>query len=775
MKKNILHNKFITAFFALLCLTNLNAQNSIGKDFWVAFLPNIYEDIDSLSIIVSGKNNCSGVITNPQTGWSSSFNVTAGRVTNVYIPPSQGYGYNSSDCIINKGFHITTTDSVLLYISCFEAFSFDITNVLSTPSLGSDYIIQTYTNQSEFTVVATEDNTTININLAENSLNHNANTPFMVTLNSGECYQVLSLMGTDLSGSTISANDNKKIAVFAGNPCNRVPTNYEGRDHMMEQMIPTSYWGQEFVITSTMLKSKDRVRVTALNDNCQIRKDGVLLANINAQQTYEFEVTDNTPAIYLETSEPTSVILYFTGFNYSGQNGDPSMVTINHLDQKLNDATFRTFNAGTSNQHYVNVVTKTNNVDNMRLDGNNISSSFFAISSNSNYSYARIALTHGRHTLTNLNSNENSGFVAHVYGIGPWETYSYSLGSVDKIDIDTLSSLFVNNLDAEDYPEGFHICSIDSNILFDIEINYDVSNVVWHFGDGTTDTGYPITHRYNEFGTYNVSCDIYITENGTSYLYTTLSTILEIDPMYDTTITANICQSEIYSDNGFDENQTGVYVHTFQTTEGCDSIVRLNLTVTPEYNDTIYAHICQGQIYDDYGFYESEPTITTKYLKTISGCDSIVTLNLKIQDPYTDTIYATIGEGGCYNKYGFYECSEGVYTRNLTTNMGCDSIVYLFLEVITEADLYVENCVTPKNPINNRFYIRHSEKLIIDDVHIYNRWGRLIFNSPNNTEAWDGKYNGEYCPQAAYVYIINYHQKGIKTHKVKVGTVMLLY
>jgi hypothetical protein len=80
--------------------------------------------------------------------------------------------------------------------------------------------------------------------------------------------------------------------------------------------------------------------------------------------------------------------------------------------------------------------------------------------------------------------------------------------------------------------------------------------------------------------------------------------------------------------------------------------------------------MCEGQVYDDYGFYETEPTITTKHLKTVFGCDSIITLDLKMQSPYTDTIYATIGEGGCYNKYGFYECDEGIYTMNYTTSQG---------------------------------------------------------------------------------------------------------
>jgi gliding motility-associated-like protein len=71
--------------------------------------------------------------------------------------------------------------------------------------------------------------------------------------------------------------------------------------------------------------------------------------------------------------------------------------------------------------------------------------------------------------------------------------------------------------------------------------------------------------------------------------------------------------------------------------------------------------------------------------------------------------------------------------------------------------------------------IIHEKELVIDDVYIYNRVGSLIFHSPNNTEPWDGKYNGEHCPQGTYVYVIYYHKEGQKERNVKTGTVLLLY
>src|SRR5690606_10199859 len=62
--------------------------------------------------------------------------------------------------------------------------------------------------------------------------------------------------------------------------------------------------------------------------------------------------------------------------------------------------------------------------------------------------------------------------------------------------------------------------------------------------------------------------------------------------------TASICQGQSYTFNGITytaSNNTAT--DTFQTAQGCDSIVTLNLTVTPAITNTINPVICQGQSY----------------------------------------------------------------------------------------------------------------------------------------------------------------------------------
>ena len=143
-------------------------------------------------------------------------------------------------------------------------------------------------------------------------------------------------------------------------------------------------------------------------------------------------------------------------------------------------------------------------------------------------------------------------------------------------------------------------------------------------------------------------------------------------------ISASICQGNIYTNYGANIDSSGVYTFV----NGCDSVI-LNLTVTPIHNDTITSNICQGLVYNQYGFNADSTGIYTQNLQTINGCDSIITLNLTV-NPISQTSYIdSICQGQNYNNYGFNFIADttGLYTQNLHTINGCDSIITLNLTV----------------------------------------------------------------------------------------------
>ena len=103
-----------------------------------------------------------------------------------------------------------------------------------------------------------------------------------------------------------------------------------------------------------------------------------------------------------------------------------------------------------------------------------------------------------------------------------------------------------------------------------------------------------------------------------------------------TELSVTICGGETYTENGFNASETGVYRKTFQSMEGCDSIVSLSLTVNPSYNYTITATINAGETYTENGFNESEAGTYVQNHQTILGCDSTITLVLTINSSLAD-------------------------------------------------------------------------------------------------------------------------------------------
>ena len=82
----------------------------------------------------------------------------------------------------------------------------------------------------------------------------------------------------------------------------------------------------------------------------------------------------------------------------------------------------------------------------------------------------------------------------------------------------------------------------------------------------------------------------------------------------------------------------------------CDSIVTVKLTVNPFLRRSINAEICNGETYDFYG-----TTIDTAVsgrehrFSNVSGCDSIVTLNLTVRNVNYDVQDATVCNGESYD------------------------------------------------------------------------------------------------------------------------------
>jgi len=174
---------------------------------------------------------------------------------------------------------------------------------------------------------------------------------------------------------------------------------------------------------------------------------------------------------------------------------------------------------------------------------------------------------------------------------------------------------------------------------------------------------------YNETFTAIDGCDSLVTFT------------LNVNPTYNLTDNASICDGDSYTFGTQTLTTTGVYNETFTTINGCDSVVTLTFTVNSTYNVTDSTAICNGN-----SFIFGTQTLTgagvyNETFSSINGCDSIVTLTLTVNPVYSETDSATICDGDVYNFGTQSLTTSGVYNETFSSIYGCDSVVSLTLFV----------------------------------------------------------------------------------------------
>ncbi|MDP4273836.1 MAG: FISUMP domain-containing protein [Bacteroidota bacterium] len=161
----------------------------------------------------------------------------------------------------------------------------------------------------------------------------------------------------------------------------------------------------------------------------------------------------------------------------------------------------------------------------------------------------------------------------------------------------------------------------------------------------------------------------------------TATLILKVAQPTKSTTNISICKGQsinfiigFYSD-------PGTYTFNLTNAAGCDSVVTLNLKVNQPSSSITNVNICQGESYDfNKATYATSGTYSVHFINS-AGCDSTATLVLKVGKPQSSTSNASICRGNSYNFAGINYNSAGNYTAHLHTYLGCDSTANLILSV----------------------------------------------------------------------------------------------
>jgi subtilisin-like proprotein convertase family protein len=248
--------------------------------------------------------------------------------------------------------------------------------------------------------------------------------------------------------------------------------------------------------------------------------------------------------------------------------------------------------------------------------------------------------------------------------------------------------------------QTYSICQNDS-----ITIN----NEVFHAGNPS---GYQIIP-------ISTGCDSFVVIN------------LQFLPQVQTITNATICAGETYLFGNQVLNTSGAYKATFATANNCDSTLILNLTVLAPNTTTQDISICQGGAYV---FGNQVLTIAGTYqqqLKDTNGCDSTHVLNLSIAPPISDSLQFVIAINETVTVGGTVLSQPGNYTITLSDANGCDSILFVRIDLISSTELLHlrETQVTIQpNPSSEEVLLQWTDHVSFDNLNIFGVDQRLIFS-----------------------------------------------
>lgn len=436
---------------------SLQAQNftNKGKEFWVGYGQNYLfsqGNTQDMVLYLTADEPAVVEVSIPGTTYKKIYNVPA----NTSLPTDPIPKDGADDCritsegLFRKNVHVVSNVPIVVFEHTYGQYSSGASMLLPVEVYGYTYIsqnarqVQNTEYYSWFYIVASEDNTTVNITpKVKTQLGLAARQTFTVTLNKGEIYNVMTEYNstTDMSGSKIQsvpgADGNcHRIAVFSG--CSRTSLDVAdptggGSDYMMVQCFPVSAWGMKYLTapTSNSLRpsalQRNIYRVYVKDIDAVVKLNGKELTGL--QQTSYYEFKSNT-ADYITADMPITVSQMIrsqdNSDNTEGDHGDPEMIFLSPLEQAIDHVIFYNNNTQAIEANYLTMIVPENGISSLKIDGINSFDTSYVHPNLAGYRVVikQMPVTPMQHTITS-----DSLFTAITYGLGNYESYGYNAGA----------------------------------------------------------------------------------------------------------------------------------------------------------------------------------------------------------------------------------------------------------------------------------------------------------------------------------------------------------
>ncbi len=244
--------------------------------------------------------------------------VPANQMINKDVTTLKNNIQNSpGDLILTKGLYITATSPVSIYYQIGQSENPEIFVLKGKNALGTNFVIPGQnkysddinnfygaTAKSSFDIVATENNTTVNITVSRATGSHAAGSTFTIHLNKGNSYSLIASSQTadgHLTGSVVTSD--KPIAITIKDDSMDASN---CQDLVGDQIVPVNVTGTNYVAIKGNFSpvGNEGVFVTSTQDATEITVNGTKVTTINKNMTYFVPMTNASMILYIQTSKP---------------------------------------------------------------------------------------------------------------------------------------------------------------------------------------------------------------------------------------------------------------------------------------------------------------------------------------------------------------------------------------------------------------------------------------------------------------------------------------
>ena len=610
----------------------------------------------------------------------------------VQFPPNLDFLENKPpNAILDKGILIESTEDITVYYEVISGFNSnpEIFALKGRNALGlefyipfqnlldnsSDYSPQPY---SAFDIVATEDNTVVNIVPTKDIVGHVAGVPFSITLNKGQTYSGASQSTSGINhptGTHVTAN--KPISITMKDDLLWGTPLFDGfcRDLMGDQLVPVEKLGLKHILYKGNANNNEMAFVVATKAGTNVSLDGQLIGTINAGQSLNLPIPFGPHLI--EVSKPAYV------FHLSGINCEVAGALLPSIE--CSGSFVVRFVRTVDDDFDLILTTRNGNQNGFLINGqSNVISPFnFQIVPGSNNEYVAAKISMSTFTIpTGFSSAiENTkgvfqmGFLNGGAVTGGRYGFFSDFGKEIKIQ-DTLKFCSGSSV-------NWHGLTISN------EGNYSklVSGIN---GCDTLFYGYA---KFNDFNyaskvisscpgnpillngqVYNESTTVTDTLSGQNSCDTIYSYLLSFLPFNQKQKTVQFCEGGSITLNGKTYFQPGAYLDTLKSFIACDTIITYALSYFPKNTSQQTVDFCPGGTVSINGKLYNQPGVVVDTLLSAAQCDSIVTYQLSFL-PYQQkyqTVEICIGDSYTINGTTYTE--NATVTDTIPSFSTCDTI-----------------------------------------------------------------------------------------------------